>query len=149
MHACTSARHLALMALLASAICLAIGLMREAGTSAANAAPLPEATVAAYGETADGSMQIVVFEVADCIYCNLFRRHVEPVYAASTRAKTVPMRFVDLNDENAGTVGLQRPVDQVPTAVLLHENREIGRIPGYVGPETFFHAISHLIGAAD
>ena len=37
----------------------------------------------------------------------------------------------------------------LPTAVLLHNNREIGRIPGYVGPENFFHAVSHLLAQVE
>jgi thioredoxin-related protein len=29
--------------------------------------------------------------------------------------------------------------------VLMQNNREVGRIPGYLGPENFFHAFNHLM----
>ena len=37
----------------------------------------------------------------------------------------------------------------LPTAVLLQNNREVGRIPGYLGPENFFHAINHLLAKVE
>jgi thioredoxin-related protein len=33
----------------------------------------------------------------------------------------------------------------VPTTVLMQNNREVGRIPGYLGLENFFHAFNHLL----
>ncbi|MGD9786168.1 MAG: thioredoxin family protein [Hyphomicrobiaceae bacterium] len=113
------------------------------------AAPAPEAIPAPATALDAEPLQIVVFEAPDCVYCTLFRRYVEPAYAASARAQNMPMRFVDLNEPGAGNVTLASPVDQVPTAVLIQNNREIGRVPGYVGPETFFHAINHILATAN
>lgn len=93
-------------------------------------------------------MELVVLEVENCIYCSLFRRDVLPRYQASPRAERVPIRFLDLNDAAADALGLDGPVLIVPTVVLLKANREVGRVPGYVGPETFFHAVNHMIGPA-
>lgn len=119
------------------------------------AAPSPPLALAAAVEPAtdrtaahaplDGSVQLVVFEAEGCVYCNLFRRHVLPAYSASPRGREVPLRFLDLNAPDAGRVGLEAPVDLLPTAVLLRNNREVGRIPGYVAPESFFHAVNHLM----
>lgn len=97
----------------------------------------------------DGALQIVVFEAPGCLHCNLFRRYVLPAYSASPRARDVPLRFLDLNEKDSANLGLDAPVDMVPTAVLLRNNREVGRIPGYVGPENFFHAVSHLLAVAE
>lgn len=94
---------------------------------------------------ADATMEIVVMEAPGCIYCTLFRRDVLPSYAASQQAKDVPIRFVDVNEEAADALGLDSPIDIVPTFVVLRNNHEVGRIPGYVGPENFFHSINHLI----
>lgn len=93
----------------------------------------------------DTSLQIVVLETEDCIYCSLFRRNVVPVYETSPKGRDVPIKFVDMNDKAYDQLGLDSPVDMVPTAVLMQNNREVGRIPGYVGPENFFHAINHLL----
>lgn len=95
------------------------------------------------------SYELIVLEVPGCIYCRVFRRDVVPAYEISTRAREVPMRFVDLNDIDEEKLGLTSPVDVVPTVVLMHEGREVGRIAGYLGPESFFHSVSHLMGQQD
>jgi hypothetical protein len=40
-------------------------------------------------------------------------------------------------------------VDVVPTVVLMQDGREVGRITGYLGPESFFHSVSHMMGQQD
>lgn len=97
----------------------------------------------------DGEMELVVLEVESCLYCSLFRRDVLPRYQASPRAQKVPIRFLDLNEQAADALGLDGPVLVVPTVVLMKGNREVGRVPGYVGPENFFHAVNHLLGPAE
>ena len=92
-------------------------------------------------------MEIVVVEVSGCIYCHLFRRDVWPTYEASVRSRDVPMRFVDLNSEKIAGFELERPIESVPTALVLRRGREVGRIPGYVGPEAFFHSIDRLLAS--
>jgi thioredoxin-related protein len=94
------------------------------------------------------AMELVVLEAPGCIYCGLFRRDVLPSYEASGRAKEMPIRFVDINDAAADALGLDSPVDIVPTFVVLKNNHEVGRIPGYTGPEFFFHTINHLLSGA-
>ena len=110
------------------------------------ARPMEDATLAAEAET---GMELVVLEVENCIYCRLFRRDVLPQYQASPRARKVPIRFLDLNDKAADDLELSSPVMVVPTVVLIRDKREISRVPGYVGPENFFHAVNHMIGPAD
>ncbi|MGQ0674285.1 MAG: thioredoxin family protein [Hyphomicrobium sp.] len=92
--------------------------------------------------------ELVVLEVENCIYCQIFRRDVLPGYELSARAKSVPIRFVDLNQPEADTLGLDSPVDLVPTVVLLNKRKEVGRIAGYVGPEAFFHAVNRLMSGS-
>jgi thioredoxin-related protein len=94
------------------------------------------------------ALELVVMEAPGCTYCGLFRRDVLPSYQASERAKEMPIRFVDINDATADALGLDAPVDVVPTFVVLKNNREVGRIPGYTGPEFFFHTINHLLAGA-
>jgi thioredoxin-related protein len=89
--------------------------------------------------------QLLVLEVEDCVYCYLFRRDVAPGYMASPRAKTVPIRFVDLNHASLDGFVLDRPVDAVPTVLVVKKGKEVGRVSGYVGPEPFYHAINRLL----
>lgn len=101
------------------------------------------------GSLPETDLELVVLELENCTYCGLFRRDALPLYQASTRAQKVPIRFLDLNDQAADDLGLDGPVTIVPTVVLMKGNREIGRVPGYIGPENFFHAVNHMIGGAE
>lgn len=91
------------------------------------------------------NLQLVVLEVPGCIYCGVFRRQLLPRYEASKQGKDIPVRFVDLNDPELGEIGLTQPIGVVPTFVLLENNTEIGRIPGYVSHRDFFKAIDHIL----
>lgn len=93
-------------------------------------------------------LELIVFESPRCNYCPLIRRDVLPRYQRSSRAKEVPMRFVDLNDEGVSDLKLTKPLRIMPTMVLMKDGREVSRIGGYIGPELFFHAISRMIARA-
>lgn len=94
------------------------------------------------------NMQLIVMEAPGCIYCNLFRRDVLPSYQTSERGKDMPVRFLDVNDVPKTGIELQSPIDILPTFVIVKDNRELGRIPGYMGPEDFFHSINYLLSSS-
>ena len=96
-------------------------------------------------EAISSDLEIVVVEAPGCIYCHLFRRDVWPSYETSQRAKSVPMRFADLNSDDLEQLDLTGPIESVPTALIVRHGAEIGRIPGYVGPESFFHSIDRML----
>lgn len=94
------------------------------------------------------NLELVVMEAEGCTYCELFRRDVLPAYQVSERAKDMPIRFLDINDATPETLGLESDIDIVPTFIVLKNHKEVGRIPGYMGPEFFFHSINHLVSSA-
>lgn len=94
-------------------------------------------------------LELVVVEAEGCLYCQIFRRDIAPAYEASDRGKTVPLRYADVNEVEAGSVRLEAPIDSVPTVLLLKGKIEIGRVPGYVGPENFFQSINRLISRSE
>ena len=93
--------------------------------------------------------ELIVVEVANCTYCDVFRRDVLPRYQLSKRASDLPIRFVDLNDPAADQLQLSSSVTMVPTVVLMRQGAEAGRISGYWGPEAFFKGIAQMLGVAD
>lgn len=97
--------------------------------------------------TPSGRLQLIVMEAPGCIYCGVFRRDVLPSFAASERGKELSVRFLDVNDLERANLTLETSIDIVPTFVLVQDLREVGRIPGYVGPAAFFQSISHLLSA--
>lgn len=92
--------------------------------------------------------ELVVMEADGCIYCRLFRRDVLPAFEASEQGRQMTVRFLDINNLESSKLELQSAVDIVPTFVVVRQGKEIGRIPGYVGPENFFHSIDYLLAAA-
>jgi len=93
----------------------------------------------------DGRFEVLVVEIDNCIYCGLFRRDVAPAYTTSPRAKSAPLRYVNINAPDVDRLSLQAPIDTVPTVLVVDNGREVGRISGYVGPEFFFHSLSQLL----
>ena len=118
-------------------------LILAAPVSSGRAGIDPDATVPLLG-----NLQLVVMEAEGCIYCTIFRRDVLPSYEDSERGKDMPVRFVDVNDVAKTGLELSSPIDILPTFVVVKDQREIGRIPGYVGPEDFFHAINYLLSSS-
>jgi thioredoxin-related protein len=128
-------RNLKLFAATAIFVCIA-QINLKAGVD-----PASEAEVAS-------PFELIVLEADGCTYCRLFRRDVLPAYEVSEHGKGMPVRFVDVNDLDAQKLDLQHPVEIVPTFIVVKSRKEVGRIPGYVGPENFFHSIKYLLSTA-
>ncbi len=90
-------------------------------------------------------MALVVIEAPGCFYCRLFRRDVLPAYEASTRAREVPMYFLDLKAAQARQLAFERPIDVLPTTVLFRNGHEVSRVPGYLAPQNFVRVINYLL----
>lgn len=92
--------------------------------------------------------ELLVLEVSHCLYCQLFRRDVVPTYKASAHAGAIPMRFIDLDRAKLDAFQLSGPVETLPTVILLHRYKEVGRVSGHVGPEIFLHVVGRMLSAA-
>jgi thioredoxin-related protein len=95
------------------------------------------------------SLEVLVFEHVDCVYCQVFRRDVLPKYRHSVRTEVAPLRFVDIQASNAGSLALNSRIDTVPTVVVMRDGQEVGRIVGYWGPTNFFKMLAHILGRAE
>lgn len=94
-------------------------------------------------------LEILVLEVRSCTICHLVRDNNQPAYERSPRARTIPMRFVDVTRLDETKLGLNGPITVVPTFVFMRDGKEIDRINGYVAPETFFRALSTVTDLVD
>lgn len=90
-------------------------------------------------------LELLVFEHPDCNYCTVFRRDVLPRYRHAVPGDAVPLRFIDVADNDTGSLALQGQIDTVPTAVLMKDGQEMGRIVGYWGPTNFFRMLAHML----
>lgn len=120
------------LAMIAGAI--AFGALPGRATVDLETSALPEKT-----------LELLVVEIDNCLYCGIFRRDVVPTYKTSERGRSVPMRFIDINAPDVERLALAGPIDSVPTVLVVENGREVGRIAGYVGPEIFFHSLNRLL----
>lgn len=109
------------------------------------ALPLSEAARDLSSELPSASAELIMIEVDGCIYCKVFRRDVLPAYLASPHSRNVPIRFVDYNEPGTSDLPLNGPVSIVPTFIMVKHDKEVGRIPGYIGRTEFFHAVTHML----
>ena len=98
------------------------------------------------GKAAPTPLELVVFEANGCIYCDVFRQQVLPLYKATTRSQQAPIRFVNLSHADESKMGLAEPIRIVPTVVLFEKGQERGRVTGYTGPDSFMELVSQMIG---
>ena len=95
------------------------------------------------------SMEVIVFEHPDCLYCAVFRRDVAPGYQRSAPAAEAPLRYVDIAKSDIRPLRMKEGIDMVPTAVLMKNGEEVGRISGYWGREGFFRMLAHIRSTAE
>ncbi len=91
-------------------------------------------------------MELLVLEVSGCSFCSLVKTHIQPAYEQTPHARAMPMRYVDVTRLDETKLGLNRPIDTVPTIVLMRDGREVDRIAGYVGPENFLKVLKYMLG---
>ena len=93
-------------------------------------------------------LELLVLEVRNCGVCGLVKDNLQPVYAQTPHARTMPMRFVDITKLDEMSLGLKEPVRTLPTIVLMRNGQEVDRIVGYVAPDMFFRALGHMVEQA-
>lgn len=89
--------------------------------------------------------EIVVFEVRNCVQCKLFRRDIIEPYFESNRGAILPMQVVDYDLLGTAGRGLKRPIETLPTSVIMSHGREIGRVTGNPGTGRFMLLIDGII----
>ena len=94
-------------------------------------------------------MELLVLEIQGCAFCPLVKTQIQPAYERTPHARDMPMRYVDVTRQDETRLGLNRPIDTVPTIVLMRDGREVDRIAGFVGPENFLKVLSHMLGQID
>ena len=101
------------------------------------------------GSTPAVRYELVVFEREACGVCEMFRQNIGPRYRDGSYAKTMPMRFVDIDKADTDNAGLKYRLTMLPTAVVMKDGAEVDRVPGLTAPETFFTLIQHILARAD
>lgn len=124
-------------------------LFGAVGSVLANAVPGAHSAGSLSWGTSSSRMELLVFERADCSWCEAFRREISPRYSKSTAASDAPLRFVDIDKADLTQLRLRSRLTVLPTAVLMKDGTEVDRIQGYTGPEIFFSLMPVLMERAN
>lgn len=93
--------------------------------------------------------ELVVFEADGCVYCEVFRTDVLPLYKSSQIGREAPIRFINVSRSDESGMGLSSAITVAPTVVLMHQGQEVDRIVGYTGPFNFMKLVAYMMGRGE
>ena len=88
--------------------------------------------------------ELVMVERSGCSWCARWERDVGPAYMKSDEGRQAPLRRVSL-DDGQPKLALKEPVRFTPTFILVEQEREIGRITGYLDNAMFWGLLGTLL----
>lgn len=88
--------------------------------------------------------ELVMFEQAGCVWCAAFDKEAAPIYAKTEEGLRAPLRRVDIDRPVPPDLAFVQVERITPVFVLVDKGREVGRIRGYPGPESFWMQLSTL-----
>jgi hypothetical protein len=97
-----------------------------------------------FAATAAQAAELVMFERAGCEWCAAFDRDIAPIYGKSEEGLRAPLRRVDVTQPLPPDLAFIEVERFTPLFVLVDHGREIGRIRGYPGPESFWMQLTVL-----
>lgn len=89
--------------------------------------------------------ELVMVEQRGCEWCEVWDEEVGVSYHLTAEGKIAPLRRINIHDDLPDDLGFIRGLVFTPTFVLVHEDREIGRILGYPGEDFFWGLLEQLI----
>ena len=92
--------------------------------------------------------ELVVVQRDGCPWCAAFDREIAPVYGKTEEGSRAPLRRIELGHTPSDLAFLS--VDRLtPEFIMVDGGREIGRIRGYPGPDSFWMQLAVLMRRLD
>lgn len=88
-------------------------------------------------EEIEKNFELIMFETSLCNHCAVFDDEVVKLYKSHSLAQMAPMVKVNLDEEGTGRYHLNKPIQMVPTFIVMKNGKEIGRISGMVNKFAF------------
>ncbi len=90
-------------------------------------------------------IELLVFERADCFYCEAFRSTIAARYIDTPTAQRAPMRYIDIDRADTAKIGLAGAIGMIPTVVIMKDGREVDRIVGLFGVDNFMSMVTYAL----
>jgi hypothetical protein len=95
------------------------------------------------------AVELVMFEQAGCVWCEAFDREIAPIYGKTEEGLRAPLRRMDTGQSLPSDLAFIERERLTPLFVLVDKGREIGRIRGYPGEDSFWGLLSVLMQKLD
>lgn len=94
---------------------------------------------------AEPGLTLLFVERSGCPWCLRFEREILPIYGRTPPGQRAPLSRFSLDDGQPKHVALDLPIRFTPTFVLVKDNREIGRITGYMNDAAFWGLLEKML----
>jgi thiol-disulfide isomerase/thioredoxin len=97
--------------------------------------------------------ELLMFSNPHCGYCQAFLNDVAPTYGDTEYAKILPLKVIQVNNRmpiwigKAMNEGRLSPIRATPTFVIWDDRKEIARLEGYGGKESFYEVLAAFVEA--
>ncbi len=91
------------------------------------------------------SPKLLMFEEDYCSWCARWNEEIGGIYHVTEQACFASLDRIQITEKLHDSIQLTEPVVYTPTFVLVHQNKEIGRITGYPGEDFFWYMLDDLI----
>jgi hypothetical protein len=92
--------------------------------------------------------ELIMFERAGCPWCEAFDREVAPVYPKTATGQFAPLRRVNIHAALPPDLSFVAVERLTPLFILIDNGREIGRIRGYPGEDSFWGLLDAMAARA-
>lgn len=88
---------------------------------------------------------MIMYEQESCTYCEIWNEQIGKLYGKTNIGKAVPLRRVDIHKTIPADIKHIRKEYFTPSFVVVHENKEIGRIRGYPSEDFFWGLLEQIV----
>ncbi len=93
--------------------------------------------------------ELIMFDSPTCSWCEAWENEIGDIYHKTNEGKRAPLRRQSIHDEIPPDLNYLKAIRYTPTFILISQGKEIGRINGYPGEESFWFLLNQLIGKLD
>lgn len=88
---------------------------------------------------------LIMVEQKACEYCAAWDQDIGVIYAKTPEGEKAPLRRIDIHAALPDDLKFLQRLVFTPTFVLVHDNKEIGRISGYPGEDFFWGLLQKML----
>ena len=94
--------------------------------------------------------ELLMFSNSKCSFCQAFLKEVAPTYANTEYSKLLPLKVIQINEPMAAWIKKAFEDKQLQSIIatptfVIWDGKEIARVEGYAGKESFYEAIAVFV----